>query len=83
MSTLKEKLDELKAGFTSQVPAEALEVMTRTTNQLISSGLHKKALGVGTPFPAFDLTDSNNNAMRSSDLIGSGPVIINFFRGFW
>ena len=80
---LQEKLDQIKAGFASQAPAEALEVMARTTGELIASGIHEKAVGVGSPFPAFDLADADGNAVRSSELIGDGPVIISFFRGFW
>ncbi|MEM9079087.1 MAG: hypothetical protein AAGC74_00150 [Verrucomicrobiota bacterium] len=80
---LQDKLDAIHAGFESQAPAEALEIMHRATNDLVASGLHQKALGAGSEFPEFDLTDANGNPTASADLIGNGPMIINFFRGFW
>ncbi len=83
MSTLKETLDQMVAESAKQIPAEAIEVFHRTTGDLIATGLHQKAISTGSQFPDFDLLDANGNAMRSADLIGSGPVIVNFFRGFW
>ena len=83
MTTLQEKLDQIKANFNSQVPPAALEIMGRTTGNLIDSGLHQKALSTGSPFPNFDLVDNNGNAVRSSETLGNGPVIVSFFRGFW
>ena len=83
MSTLQETLNQIKAEFSKKAPAEALEVFSRTTSDLIASGLHQKALSTGSQFPDFDLPDADGNTVSSADLLGSGPVIINFFRGFW
>lgn len=83
MNTLQEKLDAIHADFESKAPAAALAVMHRATDDLIATGLHERALSTGSEFPDFDLTDSKGNAIRSEEIIGSGPVIINFFRGFW
>ena len=83
MSTLKETLDQMVADSAKRVPAEALEVFHRNTEKLIESGLHEKAVRTGDHFPDFDLLDANGNPARSAELIGNGPVIFNFFRGFW
>lgn len=83
MTSLKEKLSEIKAGFLSQAPVEAQELIARTTQELIASGIHEKAVADGSTFPDFNLTDANEQPVRSWELFGSGPVIINFFRGFW
>lgn len=83
MTSLKEKLAEVKAGFKSQAPPEAQELIAHTTQALMASGQHEKALGVGSPFPAFDLTDANGQPVRSAALLEKGPIIVSFFRGFW
>lgn len=83
MSTLQDKLDAIHIDFESKAPAAALEIMHRATDDLIATGLHERALSTGSQFPDFDLTDTEGNAILSEEIIGDGPVIINFFRGFW
>ena len=83
MSTLKETLDQMAADSAKRIPAEALEVFHRNTEKLTASGIHEKAVRTGDQFPNFDLLDANGKPARSADLIGDGPVIFNFFRGFW
>ena len=83
METLQDKLDSIRADFESKAPAEALQIMHQATEDLKASGAHEKAIGTGDEFPDFDLLDYRGNAIRSADIIGTGPVIVNFFRGFW
>lgn len=57
--------------------------MHRATADLTASGAHEKAVGTGSEFPDFNLVSSSGDPIRSENLIGDGPVIFNFFRGFW
>lgn len=83
MESLQDKLDSIRAGFESQAPEEALRIMHRATADLTASGAHEKAVGTGSEFPDFNLVSSSGDPIRSENLIGDGPVIFNFFRGFW
>ena len=80
---LQARLEAIRADFESKAPAEALEVMRRSTQDLIESGLHEKALAEGSSFPEFELIDTQGETVSSEDLLDGEPAIINFFRGFW
>ena len=81
--TLQERLDTIRAGFADRAPAEAREVVHRTTQELIDSGLADQATGEGDAAPAFELPDSRGELVRSADLLARGPLVLTFFRGDW
>ena len=83
MSTLAEKLDRIREDFESQVPAEALAVMHRATDDLRSSGILDRIPKVGDALPAFELPDTDGNLVRSADLLAKGPLVVTFYRGVW
>jgi peroxiredoxin len=43
----------------------------------------KPMLAPGERFPDLELPDHAGNVRRLSDLVGSDPALLNFFRGFW
>lgn len=83
MTTLQHKLDEFKAKFKTQAPAEAFEAFGRSTQELIDSGQADRTLKAGDMVPDFVLTDSDGNDVALKDLLTKGPVVMSFYRGVW
>ena len=83
MSTLKQRLDEIRSSFESKAPAEALALMHRSTENLRASGIMNGLPNPGTELPAFGLQDTDGQVVRSEDLLAKGPLIATFYRGLW
>ncbi len=81
--TFLDKLAELRAANCDQIPTPQLAVLTRATARLRRSGMLQKCLQSGETVPDFSYIDRNNNAQSLYQLLASGPVVLNFFRGFW
>ena len=81
--SLQEKLDEVKKGFESSAPAEALEVMHRATEDLRNSGILDRVLKVGDTAPGFTLPDMKGHMVSSSELMSKGPLVVSIYRGVW
>ena len=82
--SLQDRLDAFKADFEgTKVPPEVVSVMHRATGELAASGQVQRALAVGAKLPAFNLSDSEDRAVSSADLLAKGPLVITFYRGVW
>ena len=80
--SLQDKLDAFKVEFeTKLVPAAAVAVMHRVTDELIASGQAKRALKAGDRAPEFTLPDPDGNPVASRDLLAKGPLVVTFYRG--
>lgn len=66
-----------------KMPADILELMARTTRELIATGLTEQALKVGTKAPAFTLPDHTGTPVALENLLAKGPVVLSFYRGGW
>ncbi|MBI9082150.1 MAG: hypothetical protein JEZ11_01050 [Desulfobacterales bacterium] len=73
----------MRRTFESSAPPEALTVMHRATEDLLSSGIMERALKTGDRAPEFTLPDINGNSIGSAKLLGKGPMVISFYRGVW
>jgi len=82
-ATLEEKLAQVRAGAKERIPAEALEVMSRVTRELVDTGLAGKAHGEGDRMPSFELPDTGGNPVASARLLDQGPLVVTFYRGVW
>jgi hypothetical protein len=80
---LQEKLNRLKAGFEAKAPKEALEVMHGATRDLRESGIMNGVVKVGDAAPDFGLKNADEKMVRLRDLLSSGPLVLNFYRGKW
>ena len=68
--SLQDRLDAFKADFEgNKVPAEVVAVMHRATSELAASGQVERALAVGAKLPGFTLSDSEDRAVSSADLL--------------
>ena len=82
--TLQGKLDALKFEFDNNLaPPAAVEALHRATDELIASGAQDRALKLGDVAPEFTLPDVDGNPVSSKRLLGSGPLVITFYRGVW
>lgn len=78
-----DKLAALREASCDQLPTPQLAVLTRATARLRRSGILLKALQPGETAPDFHFIDKNNNQQSLFGLLETGPVVLNFFRGFW
>lgn len=81
--TLKEKIDQYKQQMAGKVAPEMVAVMQRSTADLQATVSTRNIPTVGSTLPEFTLPDSNGNAVSSTSLLASGPLVVTFFRGMW
>ena len=65
------------------IPAETLNTLMSELGQLIASGIAENAINVNSPFPSFDLVNSNNELRSLKTYLANGPLVISFYRGAW
>jgi len=83
MTTLAEKLDEIREGAKQRVPEEARAIMARATNELRESGIMDRALKEGGNLPSFELPNREGELISSSGLLKKGNLVLTFYRGVW
>ena len=81
--SLQAKLDAYKAGFVTQVPQDALDIMQRAGEALANSGISDRVLKVGDQAPDFVLSNAAGQQFELAPLLDAGPLVISFFRGKW
>jgi hypothetical protein len=81
--SLQEKLDARRAGAKGRFSVAQLAIMRRATEDLRTSGIVERALKAGDRAPEWKLPDGRGNAVRSHELLKSGPLVLTFFRGVW
>ena len=81
--SLSAKLDEIRQGAMKMIPADKLAVMTQATTDLRASGILDGVIKVGSPLPAFNLTNMRGASVSSVDLLKRGAVVLSVFRGHW
>jgi peroxiredoxin len=80
---LREQFAVRKELIAKYVPADVQAVHARTVAFLKSQELAGKALGFGSQFPSFELSDHNGKLVPSNALLNAGPLVICFIRGRW
>ncbi len=81
--TFLEKLAELRATHCAKMPTPEMAVLTRATARLRRSGILQACLQRGETAPDFTFIDVNNDYQSLYGLLKTGPVVLNFFRGYW
>jgi peroxiredoxin len=86
--SLQDQLDAFRAEIESGRPPynatrAAIDTMHRATAELKASGQEARALKVGDKAPSFTLNDADGKPVSSVELLGSGPLIVTFYRGAW
>lgn len=80
---LKQQIADFQRERLPKMPPEVLEVLVRTTEDQVKSGITAKALKVGDKAPDFTLPNVCGEAVTLSKLLAKGPAVIAFYRGAW
>ena len=84
MAALQTKLDEITQNTRKLVQPERLAISEDAIAELFRSGIEDRVLPVGSKAPEFSLPDAiSGKPIKSSDMLGLGPLVISFFRGRW
>lgn len=80
---LKEEIAAMRKEVLPQIPEAVVEVLTRTTEDQVKSGVANKALKVGDKAPNFTLPNLHGESVSLSGLLAKGPAVVAFYRGAW
>ncbi|MGH8916465.1 MAG: peroxiredoxin-like family protein [Acidimicrobiia bacterium] len=81
--TLTEALADRAAQGWAKLPPERRAMYERAAAALEASGIADLVLGEGDVAPDFELPDATGEAVRLSDVLSRGPVVLSFYRGQW
>ena len=81
--TLLQDIENFQKEFFPNIPEDALQVMKRTSAELLAKKLEDKAVKAGDAIPAFTLTDATGKQVSSDQILNGGPTVISFYRGGW
>lgn len=81
--TLQARLDRMREGAATRIPAETRAIMHGALDALRASGILAKIIQAGQPLPPFELPDSQGVLVRSDALLAQGPLVLSFYRGLW
>ena len=81
--SLREKLSKIKEDSAKKIPDEAKEIMRQATRSLAESGQVEKILGPGDKIPDFTLKNQDGRLLEIYDLYAKGPLVLQFYRGYW
>lgn len=82
-SELKEQIAAFQKEVLPQIPEAVREVLVRTTEDQVKSGIANKALKVGDKAPDFTLPNVRGESVSLAKLLAKGPVVVAFYRGSW
>lgn len=80
---LQEELQNFLNNSLAKRPQELTDIMKASAQKLIDDQVGKNAIQVGDKFPDTTLTNALGEPVKIHDLLGQGPLIINFYRGSW
>ena len=77
------QLREIRENTERYAPPETIAIHERAIAELHSEAAAQRAVKPGDAAPPFTLNDHNGRLVRSSELLGSGPLVALFFQGRW
>ncbi len=80
---LAEQLNAQRSKSESQREQRQVDVMHRSTSDLIKQGIEKTTLQTGDAIPRIKLKNTSGNVVDVFDLLKSGVVVLVFYRGSW
>jgi peroxiredoxin len=83
MPTIREQSDQLKAVAAERLPAEVVEVFSRSIEDFLAQGIPAEAVKAGDRLQAFTLDDATGTAVSLDQIVEAGPAVIVFYRGGW
>lgn len=81
--TLRDELEQQLAKFRQRASGELIETIQAGVDELIDSGIARRAAGEGDMAPVFALPNALGTRVELSALLAAGPVVVTFYRGGW
>ena len=81
--TLEAKLEAIRVGAATRIPADKRAIMSQATKDQRESGILDGTIKVGDTLPGFALANQNGEAVSSADVLAKGPMVLTVFRGVW
>ena len=83
MPTIREQSEQLKAVAAERLPAEVVEVFSRSIEDFLAQGIPAEAVKAGDRLQAFTLDDATGTAVSLDQIVEAGPAVIVFYQGGW
>jgi hypothetical protein len=80
---LQHELDAMREQFERDIGDHTARILTDFTRSLRDSGILGRALDKGRRMPDFQLPSASGGTIRLSEVLGTGPAVVFFFRGKW
>lgn len=74
---------ETAAQAKERVPADALAVMLKATQNLKTAGIEGGVIQTGEQAPSFTLKNHLNEDRNLEAMLADGPLVVSFYRGGW
>ena len=81
--TLLQDIKNFQKEMIPKIPENVLDMILKTSAELIEQNLETRALKKGDTLPSFELADALGQKRSSDQLLKSGPMVISFYRGGW
>jgi len=81
--TLKNELQQQLAKFRQRASDELIRTIQAGVDELIESGIARRAVGEGDMAPEFSLPNAQGRPVALSAMLARGPVVLVFYRGGW
>ena len=81
--TLLQEIKNLQKEMIPKIPENVLDMILKTSAELIERNLEARDLKKGEILPSFELTDALGEKRSADQLLKSGPMAISFYRGGW
>lgn len=80
---LHAQIAEYDAQKAINMPKDIFDLMAKTTDTLVATGIANDALTVGDDAPDFSLPNVTGELITLAELLAHGPVVLSFYRGGW
>ena len=80
---LLQEIENFQKEMIPKIPENVLDIILKTSAELIERNLEARALKKGEILPPFELTDPLGEKRSSDQLLKSGPMVISFYQGGW
>lgn len=81
--TLKAQTQALDEEYRRVVPKDVMDIVDKSIDDLIASGIENRCLKPGNKIPEICLPDAYGKEVNIQELLKRGPVILSFYRGGW
>ncbi|MFT7221170.1 MAG: peroxiredoxin [Candidatus Azotimanducaceae bacterium] len=81
--TFLDKLAQLRSTNCEDLPTPEYAVLSRTVERLRRINFHEHCLQIGETVPDFEWIDPDEHHCSLYEVLATGPVVLNFFRGYW